>query len=48
MASAEWYDENNINLITGERVSDINRSEKIITTANNLNSSTVIFLGPFD
>ncbi len=33
MAPSEWYAENNIDLITGERVSDINRTEKIITTA---------------
>ncbi|TWO32695.1 nitrite reductase large subunit [Seonamhaeicola sediminis] len=33
MAPAEWYSENNIKLITGERVSDINRSGKKITTA---------------
>ncbi|RED44923.1 nitrite reductase large subunit NirB [Seonamhaeicola aphaedonensis] len=33
MAPAEWYSENGIELITGERVSDINRSGKKITTA---------------
>lgn len=33
MAPAEWYAENNIELITGERVSDINKSDKKITTA---------------
>jgi nitrite reductase (NADH) large subunit len=33
MASAEWYAENDIDLITGERVADINRSSKTITTA---------------
>ncbi|MGC6431558.1 MAG: nitrite reductase large subunit NirB [Jejuia sp.] len=32
MAPAEWYVENNVDLITGERVADINRSSKIITT----------------
>lgn len=34
MAPAEWYADNNIDLITGERVADINRSSKTITTAN--------------
>lgn len=33
MAPAEWYADNNIDLITGERVADINRSSKTITTA---------------
>jgi len=33
MAPAEWYAENNIELITDERVSDINRTAKTITTA---------------
>lgn len=33
MAPAEWYAENDIDLITGERVADINRSSKTITTA---------------
>lgn len=33
MAPAEWYIENNIDLITGERVADIHRSGKTITTA---------------
>lgn len=32
MAPAEWYAENGIELITGERVSDIHRSTKTITT----------------
>lgn len=34
MAPAAWYAQNNIELIVDERVSDINRSEKTITTAN--------------
>ncbi|GGZ92570.1 nitrite reductase large subunit NirB [Algibacter mikhailovii] len=33
MATAEWYADNNIDLITGERVADINRTSKTITTA---------------
>ncbi|WP_298343085.1 nitrite reductase large subunit NirB [uncultured Algibacter sp.] len=33
MAPAEWYAEHNVDLITGERVADINRSSKTITTA---------------
>lgn len=33
MAPAEWYADNNIDLITGERVADINRTSKTITTA---------------
>ncbi|TBN06822.1 nitrite reductase large subunit [Hyunsoonleella flava] len=33
MAPASWYAEHGIELVTGERVSDINRAEKIITTA---------------
>ncbi|MDB2462837.1 nitrite reductase large subunit NirB [Algibacter sp.] len=33
MAPAEWYAENNIDLITGERVSDISRIDKTIKTA---------------
>lgn len=33
MAPAEWYADNNIDLITGERVADIHRSSKKITTA---------------
>ncbi|MFV9550790.1 nitrite reductase large subunit NirB [Algibacter sp. PT7-4] len=33
MAPVEWYKENNIELITGERVADINRASKVITTA---------------
>ena len=33
MAPVEWYADNNIDLITGERVADINRSSKTITTA---------------
>ncbi len=33
MAPAEWYTDNGVELITGERVSDINRTEKTITTA---------------
>ncbi len=33
MAPAEWYADNNVDLITGERVADINRSSKTITTA---------------
>jgi nitrite reductase (NADH) large subunit len=33
MAPAEWYSDNNIELITGERVADISRSAKTITTA---------------
>jgi nitrite reductase (NADH) large subunit len=32
MAPAEWYSDNNIELITGERVADISRSAKTITT----------------
>ncbi len=34
MAPAEWYAENNIKLITNERVTDIHRSSKTITTAS--------------
>ena len=33
MAPAEWYAENNIDLIVSERVTDIHRSKKTITTA---------------
>ncbi|SFD04221.1 nitrite reductase large subunit NirB [Algibacter pectinivorans] len=33
MAPAEWYADNNIDLITGERVSDISRQDKTIKTA---------------
>ena len=33
MAPAEWYADNAIELITGERVADISRSDKTITTA---------------
>ncbi len=33
MAPAQWYADNGIELITGERVSDINRTSKTITTA---------------
>jgi nitrite reductase (NADH) large subunit len=33
MAPAEWYTDNNIELITGERVADINRTSRIVTTA---------------
>lgn len=33
MAPAEWYADNNIDLITGERVADIHRTSKKITTA---------------
>ncbi|WP_203257207.1 nitrite reductase large subunit NirB [Hyunsoonleella ulvae] len=33
MAPAEWYTGNNVDLITGERVADINRKAKTITTA---------------
>ncbi len=33
MAPASWYAEHNVDLITGERVSDINRASKTITTA---------------
>ncbi|WP_435314685.1 NAD(P)/FAD-dependent oxidoreductase, partial [Cellulophaga fucicola] len=39
MASAEWYAENDIKLMINERVTDINREEKTITTANNQNFS---------
>ncbi|MEP0214008.1 MAG: nitrite reductase large subunit NirB [Cellulophaga sp.] len=35
MAPAEWYTENGIELMVNERVTDINRDEKTITTANN-------------
>lgn len=35
MASAEWYAENNIDLIVDERVSDIQRNTKTIITAKN-------------
>ena len=34
MAPREWYEENNIKLITNERVTDIHRSSKTITTAS--------------
>ncbi|TNJ42916.1 nitrite reductase large subunit NirB [Tamlana fucoidanivorans] len=34
MAPAEWYADNNIELITGERVCDIHRSKKTITTVS--------------
>ncbi|WP_406683438.1 nitrite reductase large subunit NirB [Seonamhaeicola sp. MEBiC1930] len=33
MAPRSWYEENGVELITGERVSDINRTGKTITTA---------------
>ena len=33
MAPADWYADNDIDLITGERVADINRKAKTITTA---------------
>ncbi len=33
MAPAEWYEENNIDLIIDERVSDIHRGKKVVTTA---------------
>ena len=33
MAPAEWYADNNVELITGERVSEISRTAKTITTA---------------
>ncbi|KJD33889.1 nitrite reductase [Tamlana nanhaiensis] len=33
MAPAEWYSENNIDLVTNERVVDIHRSSKTITTS---------------
>lgn len=33
MAPAEWYAENDIDLITGERVAEINRNSKTISTA---------------
>ncbi|MCB9202898.1 MAG: nitrite reductase large subunit [Flavobacteriales bacterium] len=35
LAPKNWYSENNIELITNEKVKDINKSAKIITTANN-------------
>ena len=35
MAPAEWYQENNIDLIVDERVSDIHRNTKTIITAKN-------------
>ncbi|WP_077398914.1 nitrite reductase large subunit NirB [Cellulophaga omnivescoria] len=35
MAPAEWYIKNNIELYTNERIADINRQEKTITTAKN-------------
>ena len=35
MAPSEWYLENNIDLIVGERVADIDRSTKTIITAKN-------------
>lgn len=34
LASLEWYSENHIELIVGERVNDIHRSRKTITTAS--------------
>lgn len=34
MAPRSWYEENNINLITNERVTDIHRGAKTITTIN--------------
>lgn len=34
MAPAEWYAENNIELITNERITDIHRATKTITTVN--------------
>lgn len=34
MAPAEWYAENNIELITNERITDIHRTSKTITTVN--------------
>lgn len=39
MAPKAWYDEHEINLITGQRVADINRLSKTITTANDENFS---------
>ncbi|NNC49868.1 MAG: nitrite reductase large subunit [Flaviramulus sp.] len=39
MASAEWYTENGIELIVGERVTDIHRPSKTITTASDLKLS---------
>ncbi|MDO6491887.1 MULTISPECIES: nitrite reductase large subunit NirB [unclassified Cellulophaga] len=35
MAPAEWYTENGIELMVNERVTDINRDEKTITTSKN-------------
>ena len=35
MAPMEWYADQNIDLIVGERVAEINRTSKTITTANN-------------
>ncbi len=35
MAPAEWYAENNIELVTGERIVDIQRDSKSITTMSN-------------
>ena len=34
MAPRSWYEENNIELITNERVTDIHRASKTITTIN--------------
>lgn len=39
MAPAEWYAENGIELIIGERVTDIHRSDKTITTVKDRNFS---------
>ena len=35
MAPAEWYTENNIELIISERITDIHRANKKITTVKN-------------
>ncbi|MDO6853875.1 nitrite reductase large subunit NirB [Cellulophaga lytica] len=39
MASEDWYTKNGIELMINERVADINRGNKTITTANNRNFS---------
>lgn len=39
MASEDWYTKNGIELMINERVADINRDNKTITTANNRNFS---------
>ncbi len=36
LAPRSWYEENNIDLYTNERVSEIHRASKTITTSNNL------------